>query len=139
MDEALARAGHALVVDCHSFASVPLPYELDQSSERPDICLGTDAFHTPPGLADVARDAFADQGFSVAFDRPFAGALVPAAHYRRDSRVLAIMVEVNRRLYMDESTGVRLAGFDRLRYRVCHAVHRVIDAVTAGVLDEPVA
>jgi N-formylglutamate amidohydrolase len=111
VDGVLARSGVCLVLDCHSFPSVPLPYEPDQSPDRPDICLGTDATHTPAWLTELAVASFADAGFRVAVNRPFAGALVPAAHYRRDTRVIALMVEVNRGLYMDELGGQRLPTF----------------------------
>jgi N-formylglutamate amidohydrolase len=48
VNDVVTRSGACLIVDCHSFASVALPYELDQTSERADICVGTDSFHTPP-------------------------------------------------------------------------------------------
>jgi len=108
---ALARHNRALVLDCHSFPSRPLRWELDQSPDRPDVCLGTDLFHTPAWLVDAARARFVAAGFTVAIDRPFSGALVPAARFRRDPRVLALMVEINRRLYLDEESGVRLPSF----------------------------
>lgn len=127
MDAALAARGRCLVVDCHSFASRALPYELDQSPDRPDVCLGTDAFHTPPALVDDARRRFEERGFTVAIDRPFAGALVPMSHYRRERRVLALMVEVNRGLYVDETSGERLPAFDDVRARL-HAVLRGVIA-----------
>ncbi len=114
IDAAIARHGRALVLDCHSFPSRPLPWDLDDSPERPDVCLGTDRFHTPPWLVDAAREWFVAAGFSVAIDRPFSGALVPAPHFRRDASVLALMVEVNRRLYMDEQSGARLPAFETL-------------------------
>ena len=44
-------------------------------------------------------------GFSVAVDRPFAGALVPLRWYGRDARVSAVMLEVQRGLYCNERTG----------------------------------
>jgi len=40
----------ALVIDCHSFSSKPLPHEDHQSKHRADICIGTDDFHTSPEL-----------------------------------------------------------------------------------------
>ncbi len=110
-ERALEAHGTALVIDCHSFASRPLPYELDQDPDRPDICLGTDAFHTPPDLRDRVRAAFERSGWSVAIDRPFAGALVPMRHCRRDARLQALMIEVNRGLYLEEGSGERGEGF----------------------------
>jgi N-formylglutamate amidohydrolase len=44
--EQLDRHGHCLIIDAHSFPSRPLPYELQQDVNRPDICIGTDDFHT---------------------------------------------------------------------------------------------
>jgi N-formylglutamate amidohydrolase len=91
-----------LIVDCHSFPSVALPYELDQGAQRADFCIGTDAFHTPPAVRDAIVAAVKQAGYSVTVDAPFAGALVPLASYRKDRRVWSVMIEVNRRLYMDE-------------------------------------
>jgi len=112
---------------------VPLPYELDQSEDRPDICLGTDAFHTPRVLAESAQRIFEEAGFSVAMNRPFAGALVPAAHYRSDSRVMALMIEVNRRLYMDEQTGERRPDFATIQTRVQDVMRSVIAECRRGL------
>ena len=101
----LAAHGRCLVIDCHSFPGTPLPYETDAA--RPDICIGTDEFHTPRALRDAAVAAFRAARLEVAVDRPFAGALVPASRYQQDRRVAAVMIEVNRSLYMDEETGER--------------------------------
>jgi N-formylglutamate amidohydrolase len=131
VEAAARRWGSCLVVDCHSFPSSPLPYELDQSPGRPEICLGTDAFHTPAPLAAVAVGLFRDAGFRVQLDRPFSGALVPATHYQRDTRVMAIMVEVNRSLYMNEGSGERLATFGEIASRLRSAVTRLIEAARA--------
>ena len=43
------------------------------------------------------------------------GAIVPKAHYRRNSAVRAVMIEVNRALYMDEQTGMPHDGFGQLQ------------------------
>lgn len=59
------------------FPSVALPTESGSSQERPDICIGTDPFHTPPYLVAQLREVFVDEGFSVAIDSPFEGTLVP--------------------------------------------------------------
>jgi N-formylglutamate amidohydrolase len=124
--------GACLVVDGHSFPSRPLPYEPDQREDRPDICIGTDAFHTPTWLRDAAVSEFEREGFEVAIDRPFAGALVPLEFYGRDPRVMAFMVEINRGLYMDEDSGERITGFDKLCRQVRSAIDRIAARWNAG-------
>ena len=116
-----ALEGHArcLVIDCHSFPSVALPYELaDPRASRPDICIGSDEFHTGPALADAFVAAFQGEGWSVSLNTPFAGALVPASRDRKDPRVSAVMVEVNRRLYLREQDAAPLASFADIGNRV---------------------
>ena len=105
VEASLAAHDRCLVIDCHSFPGTPLPYETDPA--RPDICIGTDEFHTPRVLRDAAVAAFRAAGLEVALDQPFAGVLVPASRHKEDRRVAAIMIEVNRSLYMDEETGER--------------------------------
>ena len=105
VDETLAASGECLVLDCHSFGTLPLPSERDRSPDRPDVCVGTDAFHTPDALAQALEDALRARGFRVRRDSPFTGALVPAERYQRDRRVRSVMLEVRRGLYCDETTG----------------------------------
>ncbi len=114
VDEALERHGRCLVLDCHSFPSKALPYErINGHGERPDICIGTDPFHTDKTLERAFVGSFAQAGWRVAVNAPFAGAMVPVRHYRRDRRVGAVMVEANRRLYLDEETFKALPDFDQ--------------------------
>lgn len=126
---ALEVRGGCFVIDCHSFPARRLPYELDQDPDRPDICLGTDEFHTPAPLLEAARRAFEAEGLRVAVNRPFAGALVPTKFYRQDPRVSALMIEVNRKLYMDEETGEKVPAFGELQ--------RVLGRVLIQVAEQP--
>ena len=102
---AIEAAGTCLIIDCHSFGTAPLATEVDQAPDRPDVCVGTDAAHTPPELAEALESALRASGFSVRRDSPFSGAIVPADRYRRDLRVRSVMLEVRRGVYSDESTG----------------------------------
>lgn len=108
----LKKAGHSLIIDCHSFPKYPLPYEMDQTSDRAEICIGTDDFHTPHNLADKVADGFDKAGFSIALNEPFAGAIVPIEHYRNSENVTSIMIEIRRDLYMDEASGRKTENFD---------------------------
>jgi N-formylglutamate deformylase len=110
----LMAHGQALIVDCHSFPSRPSPYERDQDADRTDICIGTDGFHTPPSLQNKAVHLFRQKGFTVSVNRPFAGSLVPLKCYRQDPHVQTVMIELNRRLYMNEDSGDAIDGYGPL-------------------------
>jgi N-formylglutamate amidohydrolase len=125
VETALAAHGTCLLLDGHSFPTRPQPYEDDQDPDRADLCIGTDASHTPDWLRDAALRAFEALGWSVAVDRPFAGALVPMRFYRKDLRVRALMIEVRRGLYMDETSGARLPRFDEVRESIFGAIRIV--------------
>lgn len=98
----LERSGQAIIIDCHSFSSTPLKREFQQTGERPDICIGTDKFHTPPNLADKVKRHFLSTGLSVSLNQPYSGCMVPGDYYQKDKRVQSIMIEINKKLYMDE-------------------------------------
>jgi N-formylglutamate amidohydrolase len=126
--EALSNSGQCLLIDAHSFPSSPLPCDLDQTPLRPDICIGTDSFHTPAWLGDAALSAFRARGWRVALDRPYAGSIVPMRYHRQDARVASVMVEMNRSLYMDEATGERLPEFPEIGTKVQSALKTLIEA-----------
>ena len=50
-------------------------------------------------MLDSCRDLFLQRGYSVAVDFPYSGCLVPE-RFHGDLRVPAILIEVNRRLYL---------------------------------------
>ena len=131
VDAALAMHDRCLIVDAHSFPSKPLPHEADQHPDRCDICVGTDSFHTPTWLADFTVHAFRNCNYRVEVNRPFGGSLVPEKHYRRDNRVLSIMIEVNRALYMDEVSGERLAAFDAVAANLQQFLLKLIAAMSS--------
>jgi N-formylglutamate deformylase len=126
--ELVATFGRCTLVDCHSFPSDPLPFDLDRSAERPDICLGRDSLHTPESLAESLADAFRAEGFTVAFDRPYSGSMVPSA-YHGDRRLRSVMIEVRRDAYLNEATGEPSAGYAVLKSALERAV------VASGALD----
>lgn len=115
--------GHCLVIDCHSYPSVALPYELENRLlPRPEIGIGTDGFHTPPALARAMESVFSTLGYQVGLDTPFTGALVPNRFYGRDKRLCSIMIEVRKDLYMDEVTGLRNDNFNKIRSDLTQAM-----------------
>ena len=106
-----------LIIDGHSFHNMPLPYEINQNRNRPDICIGMDDFHTPERIKNLIYDFFIDKGYTVAFNQPFAGSLVPMRYFRQDKRVMSVMIEINRRLYMNDNGGkLKGKGYSQIKH-----------------------
>ena len=128
LNDVVMRSGRCLIVDCHSFPSLALPYELGQTEQRAEFCIGTDSFHTPSLIRDVIVAVVTEAGHSVAVDAPFAGALVPLASYHKDHRIWSVMVEVNRGVYMDEHSGLTKQGFQQVRTMVGRLIMTAAEA-----------
>lgn len=133
VDAALNRHGRCLVIDGHSFPGTALPYEgADPGMPRPDICIGTDPFHTPKALEQAFVDAFGHSGWKVSVNEPFAGALVPANRYHRDARVIAVMVEINRDLYLAPDSFEPRPDFARIAAEIRHRCVAALGAFGGG-------
>ncbi len=114
----LEVTGSALILDGHSFLDRPFKRDMVQSNIRPDICIGTDDFHTPKDLVDCSVDYFASLGYSVGINSPYAGSIVPMRHYRKDKRVSSIMLEINRKLYLKDTVNQISDGYGDIKKAV---------------------
>ena len=114
VDIELEKNDSALIVDCHSFPDKPYYFNSDFGELRPDICIGTDSFHTPKILLEKVKSFFLAKGYHVTTDTPYSGTMVPMKHYKKDKNVHSIMIELNRKLYMDEC-GFKIEHFEVLQ------------------------
>lgn len=124
--ETLTDFGRAILIDCHSMPSNSTP---GRGRGRPDIVLG-DRFGTAcdPIVMRFLNHAFSQLGYVVNINRPYAGGFI-TEHYGRPSRGIdALQIEINRGLYLNETTLEPTGGFDRLRHD--------IDSVTAALTRE---
>jgi N-formylglutamate deformylase len=137
VEQQLAHWGHCLLLDCHSFPDEPFGHEDDHEQPRPDICLGS-CGNTPQWLLDACQRLFLERGYTVSLDFPYSGCLVPD-RYSSDLRVPAIMVEINRRLYMESGESdadrlgnlpIRLDGFESLKNDIWSVVLKLAHEMT---------
>ncbi len=100
-----------LLVDCHSFSSRPTL--LCSNPPDVDICIGYNEDSTHPdavALPNIVRH-FKSRGYKVGLNEPFSNSKtfdVPVKYH-------SVMIEVNKRLYMDEDTLAKSDGYCRLR------------------------
>jgi len=116
VDESHARFGEAILIDVHSMPHEAIETGMPAGSSRPDIVLG-DRFGAAASGAVVDRveAAFRAGGLRVARNTPFAGAHIAQAYGRPSRRQHAVQVEIDRRLYMDETRIEPSADFDAFR------------------------
>lgn len=130
VERMLADFGVCYIIDAHSFPDRPLGCETDQDvANRPDICLGWDDDHCPYLWQGPLAELFRDAGFSVGVNRPFRGSFVPLRYYQTEPRVWSVMVEVNRRLYLDDGE----VAFDPEKAtRVQRCLGELLDMIGGG-------
>jgi N-formylglutamate amidohydrolase len=113
VDTTWRRFGTAVLIDCHSMPSASIG---QPQSARPDFVLGDRFGASCDGkLTRFFRELLAGLGYEVQLNRPYAGGYI-TEHYGRPQRGLhALQVEVNRALYLNESSLARSAGFARVK------------------------
>jgi N-formylglutamate amidohydrolase len=107
VEERLSEVGQVLIIDVHSYPRDPLPYELHSHQARPSLCIGTDGYHTPAALVQVAKSAWPE---STELNQPFSGCYVPERFHETDDRVQAVMLEIRRDViedWLDEEPPMR--------------------------------
>ena len=100
-----------LLIDCHSFSA--LPNMLNSNPPDIDICIGFNDDETCPNqdaISDVVQH-FKLCGYKVGINKPFSNSKTFAVPVKYQS----VMIEVNKRLYMDEYTLEKTEGFEKLR------------------------
>ena len=126
-----ARFGFAVLLAAHSMPSVGRAGHGDPQAVRADVVPGTRGRTSSAASFIDCVDAHARQaGLSVAHDDPYQGGYT-TQHYGRPSlNVHVVQVELARRLYMDEATLSKNAGFDRMR-AWCTALAKALGTLRA--------
>ena len=100
-----------LLIDCHSFSA--LPNLLNSNPPDIDICIGYNDDETCPNKVVIGNivQYFKSLGYKIGINEPFSNSKTfpsPVAYH-------SVMIEVNKRLYMDEHTFEKTKRFDKLK------------------------
>jgi N-formylglutamate deformylase len=117
IDEAHARHGYSIHINCHSMPAVASASATDYPGEaHADFVVGDrDGTTASAALSRLVCRHLEGLGYDVAYNHPYKGVELvrrysnPAAHRH------SIQLEINRKLYMNEQTFETTAGFDKLR------------------------
>jgi N-formylglutamate amidohydrolase len=110
------RFGFAIVLAAHSMPGSARVGHQDLG-RRADIVPGSRGRTSAADeLIGVPERLALARGWSVAHDQPYRGGFTTGHYGRPDQHVHVVQVELNRQLYMDESTLARLPGrFEQTR------------------------
>ena len=114
-----------LLIDCHSFSSTPTALCDPGSQENQvDICIGynDDSTRSNQDVIDFIIKYFENFGYKVGCNTPFSHSKTVGCPIPYHS----LMIEVNKRCYMNEETLDKTEGFYRLQHLLQNLYYKIL-------------
>jgi len=124
-----ARFGVSYHVNCHSMNEVAgVQGEGGRGSRRADFVLGDrDGSTCEPGFTAFVKQWLEAAGYDVKVNDPYKGVELVRAYSDPTRGRHSLQIEINKRLYMDERSRTRHAGFDALQRNLQGLVQALIE------------
>jgi len=97
--EKLKMYGKCTIIDCHSFSNT-FHWFKDKETVFPDICIGFEKLKKDDGFIEKIETIF--QEYIIHYNTPYSGSIMPAK-YHSNSNVKSVMIEINKKLYLNEN------------------------------------
>jgi N-formylglutamate amidohydrolase len=121
-EQKLALYDKCTVIDCHSFSNERYWFH-DPSLHLPDICIGFEDTHVDKELVAIINDEF--QEYEIGVNTPYAGSLVPTNYWGKDCRVKSVMIEINKKLYLEPDNITKNKDFDVIKQKINNILKRL--------------
>ena len=132
LDRRHAAFGAVWHINCHSMPAVGDVMSEDPGRARADFVLGDrDGSTCAPEFTAFVAKTLTGLGYDVAINDPYKGVELVRMHGRPAERRHSLQIEINRRLYMDESTLARHSGFATLQSNL----QRLLQSLRQYVID----
>ena len=127
MDRMRSAHGFNFQLSCHCMSAVGAPTHADAGQQRMDFCLGNlRGTSSSADFIGFIAETIRKQGFTCSVNTPYTGGELNRRYGSPDGSQESVMVEINKKRFMDISSFKKTAGFDAVR-----AVAReVLSAVT---------
>jgi len=136
IDEFAARHGAVWHLNCHSMPSSS-GLSRPEPSPRPDFVLGDrDGTTADPAFVAMLGETLRRMGYRVARNAPYKGVELVRRHGQPKLGRHSVQIEINRALYMDETTLEKHAGFDRLRHHLDQLIGEICRYASHQLLDQ---
>jgi N-formylglutamate amidohydrolase len=132
LDERHRRFGAVWHLNCHSMPAVGDVMSDDPGRPRAEFVLGDrDTTTCEPEFTAFVAATLSGMGYEVAINDPYKGVELVRRHGRPAERRHSLQIEINRRLYMDETNLERNAGFAALQADLARLLEALADYVRA--------
>jgi N-formylglutamate amidohydrolase len=124
-----ARFGRSWHIDCHSMNAIGgAQAEGGAGRARPDFVVGDrDGTTCDAEFTELVRSTLAAMGYDVRVNDPYKGVELVRAYSNPAEGRMSLQLEINKRLYMDEATRAKNAGFETLQRQLLALVDAVLD------------
>ncbi len=128
IDAAHARHGFSIHLNCHSMPAVAASHATDYPGlVHADFVVGNrDDTTSSPALARLVYEHLRGLGYTVEYNHPYKGVELVRRHGRPAEHRHSIQLEINRKLYMDESSLAVHDGFAALQAHLRSLVDRLL-------------
>lgn len=126
LDEAFNSTGLALLVDCHSMPSSAVHHMRGPQGQSVDAVLG-DRFGSACSaeISAIVEASLTSAGLKVSRNKPYSGGFFTENHGRPRYQRHALQIEINRALYMNETSHEKNASFDLLQAALTDTSHQL--------------
>jgi N-formylglutamate deformylase len=118
----LTAFGKCSVIDCHSFSNERYWFH-DPNLHLPDICIGFEEAHVDEELVSIIKDEFKE--YEIGVNTPYAGSLVPTDYWGKDFRVKSVMIEINKKLYLEADNITKNNNFTKIKKHIDNIVDKL--------------
>jgi N-formylglutamate deformylase len=128
IERAHATYGYSIHLNCHSMPAVAATYATDYPGlVHADFVIGDrDGTSADPKLARHICGYLESLGYQVSYNHPYKGVELVRRHGDPARHRHSVQIEVNRKLYMDETTLELNAGFEGLKANLRKLVHMLL-------------
>ena len=124
-----ARFGRSWHINCHSMNAVAgAQGEGGAGRARADFVVGDrDGTTCDAGFTEFVRAFLANLGHDVRVNDPYKGVELVRAYSNPAEGRMSLQLEINKRLYMDEATRTKSAGFEPLQRQLATLVDAIVE------------
>jgi N-formylglutamate amidohydrolase len=116
IDRVRSSYGFVFHLTGHCMSAVGAPTHPDPGQERPDFCLGDmNGTSASRDFVEFIAGVIRDRGFSCTINHPYSGGEINRRYGDPPGGVETVMVEINKKRFMDVSTFRKNEGFSEIK------------------------